>query len=218
MIREHLVVYNDYIPGSLPVYTGVQHMPTLGQADQLGFHAVLDNAVTAGQLTVAIEHSTDGINWAQKNATPEINSVSILTSDTTSIYGGEAYPTLQSLEFVRLRIAIANGRGANLRLYATLRDRGKGSFVGCACHGDEHEGHESHQHAGNHEQRVRELMATRPHAALDDLARRVAEGPAGEAPQERLKRALAAMPEGERAAAMHFLAQVGTLEAHAREA
>lgn len=219
MIRDHLLVYDDYIPSSLPVYTGVQHMPTLGQADQLGLHAVLDNAVTAAQLTIAIEHSTDGINWAPKSSTPEINSVSVVTLDTTSVYAGEPHPAPQSLEFVRLRITIVNNRGVNLRLYATLRDRGKGAFVGCGCHDDddaEHDAHE-HQHGDDHGRQVRELTETRPHAALEELSRRVAAGSAGEPLQERMKSALASMPEHQRVAAVQFLAQVGSLDTHPRE-
>jgi hypothetical protein len=160
-------------------------------------------------------------NSVAKRDLHPINSIGVLTTGTASIYGGELYPTLQSLEFVRVRISIVSGRGVNLRLYATLRDRGKGSFVGCACHDDEAE-HEPQEHPphgrGDHERRVRELMATRPHAAIDELARRAAEGPRGEPLQSRLKKALASMPEQDRAEAVRFLTQVGALEAHARGA
>lgn len=225
VIRDHILVYDDYIPDGLPVYTGVQHTITLGQADQLGLFSVVDNAMAAGQLTVAIEHSTDGINWTQKSATPVINSVGISSPGTTSVYAGELYPVPQSLEFVRLRISILNNRGAHMRLYATLRDRGKGSFTGCGCDGaneagHDHDGH-GHEDAGlpraeDHREHLRTLIRSRPHAALDALARCLAAEPAGGALQDRLKAALVAMPERERGEAAHYLSQVAAVEAMER--
>lgn len=220
MIRDHLLVYDDYLYYGPPVYTGVQHMQVLGRADQLGLHAVVDNVTLRGELAVAIEHSTDGINWTQKSATPEISSFTYAVA--SSMYAGEAYPARQSLEYVRLQILLKAGREVGLRVYATLRDRGKGPFPGCGCHGDE---------AGpapvlmqpppppreeSHRRELRALVASRPHAALDVLARRLAEVPARTGLNDRLQTALAAMPARPREAAARYLVHVAALEAQER--
>src|SRR4051812_22677603 len=137
MIRFQALVFSDYIPGSAPVYTGVQHMKALAQGDQIGLFAVCDQAAIGGAFTAAIEHSTDGRNWSPKSATPEINGVTIGANQATPVYGGEGYPTSHSLEFVRVRLSVALGRGARVRLYAAVRDRTTGRYASCGCAGDE---------------------------------------------------------------------------------
>lgn len=217
MIRHHALVFDDYISGSTPVYTGVPHMRALAGGDQIGLHAVLDNAGAACSVTVAIEHSTDGMNWSQKNTTAEISAVAVSTSSVTSVYGGETFPALQSLEFVRLQITITNGRGVHLKLYASVRDRTKGGFSVCECA----DGEQPTRRAGAHgapspREEVEAILANRPHHGLVELRRRLDEAPVDTPLRERMVDALAAMGEQERAELARFLGQVDRISPEAR--
>jgi len=68
MLRHHAIVFDDYITPNVPAYTGVQHAQMLATGDQLGLQAILALDAGGGAFTAAIEHSTDGVNWQQKNA------------------------------------------------------------------------------------------------------------------------------------------------------
>jgi len=106
---------------------------------KIGLFAICDQAPTGGDLTAAIEHSTDGMNWCQKSATPEINGAAITMNQVTALYGGEVYPTAHSLEYVRVRLSVASGRGVRVRLYASVRDRVTGRYAACGCPGERSE-------------------------------------------------------------------------------
>ena len=143
MIRHHVLVYDGFVTPGVAAYTGVQHADALALGDQVGLQAIVDRGA-GGSFTAAIEHSGDGIAWTQKNPTPEIDAAPIFAGKPTSLYGGEVYPTRQSLAYVRIRIEVTppspGGRTrvapTRVRLHAVVRDRGKGRYASCGCTGE----------------------------------------------------------------------------------
>jgi hypothetical protein len=217
MIRFHELVFDDYIPGNTPVYTGVQHMRLLGRGDQLGLHAILDEAAVACSITVAIEHSVDGINWSPKNSTAEITAVAVSTTDTTSIYGGETFPGKQSCEFVRLRLTVTNGRGVHVRVYATARDRAKGGFSLCDCADEESPKPRQQVHwAAKPLEEAAAVLSTQPHRALMELRRKLEDAPVDASQQERIASAFMALSAPERAEVGQFLGRMSQISPAAR--
>ena len=80
-----------------------------------------DQVTTAGTLTVRIQHSGDGLNCVNKNASAEVNGVAINPSATNTAYGSDAGAT-PSLGFVRLALTLTTSTSAHVKLWVTGRD------------------------------------------------------------------------------------------------
>lgn len=115
-------VFDDLVsPGATTFYTSSTTQQALGDYDQLAIQAVIDNVDVAGTFTLSIQHSADGENWVNKNATPEINAKAIATAAVTNIVGADTGAT-PTLGFVRFAFSIATASRAHVKLYATLRN------------------------------------------------------------------------------------------------
>lgn len=216
MLRYHELVYEGYINHGETTYTSVEHAKALALGDQMGLHAIVDHC-TGGHFTAAIEHSADGIGWVQKNATPEIDAVALRAGRYASVYGGEAAPTLPSMDFVRVRLSMTGARSpARVRLHAVLRERGKGRYSTCGCKRCEAAEHrDDGAHADNH---VRRLHASRPHASMAELEKQLFALPMSLEPRERLRRALGALGRRERLEVLGFLQRAARASTASRRA
>jgi len=127
------VVFDETInaEGGLSLYTGLLHTDFLREAQQLGLQAIFMSSATSGNCTinVNIEHSADGRNWLNKNTSPELSGMIILTPGVGewSVVGGESWPPSPRLRFIRLAISVTTGRvsppAVRLRILATARSR-----------------------------------------------------------------------------------------------
>lgn len=132
-------VFDDFVYGTTSVYSPAQFAEVLGKSDQLSIQAVVERASLRTTLTVAIEHSQDGINWAAKNTSPEIDAQA-LGSGTTTLGGADA-GTYPSNGLIRLRVSLGSAASpsAYVRVYVTGRDKAK-KYLTCACPEDTSKG------------------------------------------------------------------------------
>lgn len=115
-------VFDDFVPGTNPVYTSEEWNDALGQPNKLAIQAVADQVTGTASLTVAIEHSCDQRNWLQKPGTAPINSESIPAAATTPVFGSDA-GTVQNLGYVRLKISLTGTTpAAHVRIHVCGRD------------------------------------------------------------------------------------------------
>lgn len=122
----NILVHDDVIATANPprtVYSRPDFNDKLGSVDMLGLFAVTDQVATNGTITVAIEHSADGLNWTAKTpGTPEINAATI-QQDTTNLAYGSDGGSSPSLGLVRLSVTIATSTSAHVKLWVTGRDQ-----------------------------------------------------------------------------------------------
>jgi len=120
--KAHLLVFDDFVTNTT-VYTRPELNEQLGMYDKIAIQAIVDQVTTAGTITVRVQHSADGINWTDKNATAEINGASISANATNKAFGSDAGAT-PTLGQVRLSIALTTTVQAHVKLWVTLRDEG----------------------------------------------------------------------------------------------
>lgn len=122
MRKFNILAFDDFISGAgTTVYTRPELFEKLAEVDKLALFPVTDQVTTAGTLTVRIQHSGDGLNWVNKNATAEVNGVAINPSATNTAYGSDAGAT-PSLGFVRLALTLTTSTSAHVKLWVTGRD------------------------------------------------------------------------------------------------
>src|SRR5262249_51082315 len=117
---------DEYFPSgqNATLYTPAHATRPLSQYDQLAIQVVADHvAGPTPQLTLSIEHSTDGLSWVTRSATPEINNVTLSTSSFTVLTASDA-GTKPRLALTRFKLVLT-GAGApasgRVRLYVTAR-------------------------------------------------------------------------------------------------
>ena len=123
MLAYNLLVFDELIKDTGNYYTSTALASRLGNADELCLFARTTHVSgTSPTLTVEIEHSPNGQDWAP-TWTPQVSALPI---SNEGAYAGQLLlfdPAL--LAHVRLRIALGGTSPAcRLKLYATGRSRG----------------------------------------------------------------------------------------------
>lgn len=123
-------VFDEYINGTATTwYTSSAHNDLLGSADDLLIQAVPDQVSytgTAATLTLAVEHSCNGLDWLAVAAapfptTPEINGVQI--TNETGMLGVRTMWMPPLLSFIRFRITLGGGTASACRLKVWVTGR-----------------------------------------------------------------------------------------------
>jgi hypothetical protein len=225
MLRYDALVYDGFVTPGVTTYTGVQHAKDLALGDQMGLQAIVDFGA-GGSFTAAIEHSGNGVDWVQKNTTPEINAAPITAGTFTSLYGGEAYPPKQSLELVRIRLDVTPPYTSGppivaptrVRLRVVLRERGKGRYSSCGCGGGKAPAPSVRdEDRARLRERAQQLLASRPHASMAELEKRLLSLPMALEPEERLRRAVDMLEQRERLEVLGFLQRAAAAEQVAQQ-
>lgn len=123
------LVFEGYVSGTADVYSDSAHDALLGMADQLSIGGYTAQCTgTTPTLTVQVEQSFDNVRWQNRNATPEINTTSLVTTGETTFQGQDGNPTARpTLAYARLRIRLGGTTpAAQVRIWATGRDRSEG--------------------------------------------------------------------------------------------
>lgn len=133
MHQGTIVVFDEMVnaEGGLVMYTSLEHTDFLSDAHQLGLQAIFFTSEIRGALVldVRIQQSADGRNWLDKNTSPELSGIVTVTSGVGewSLIGGESWPALPRLRFVRLAITMTtrylSPPATRLQLLATARSR-----------------------------------------------------------------------------------------------
>jgi hypothetical protein len=120
------LVFDGYVSGTGAVYTDRVHDALLGSSDQLTISGYSGQVTgTNPTVTCQVEGSFDQQRWQNRNATAEVNAVSLSTSGETNFQGQDGAPTARpTLAFARLRIVMGGGGtpSAQLRIWVTGRD------------------------------------------------------------------------------------------------
>jgi len=134
MRRMNITVFDEFltgvVAGTTPAVTTSQELNArLGQFDQLGLFAVVDNTASTAGLFAFIEHSGDGRNWIQKNAIWEIEGTNNtkngwFTANVTTPLWGFDPGTNPTLGFARIRVYFSASLSAHVRIHVTGRDMG----------------------------------------------------------------------------------------------
>jgi len=126
MRKMNLLAFNDFVMGTTAVYTPAELNAQLAVYDNVSFQSVSDQVSgTTPTLTVQIEHSGDNRNFHTKNATAEINGVSLSATATTVTFGYDtSATTIPLLSNVRLKISLAGTAPvAHVKIHLTGRDQ-----------------------------------------------------------------------------------------------
>ncbi len=120
----HILAFDNLIQGTTVIYTDPLLARQLASADQTRMLVVADQVSgTTPAVTVQTEESGDGINWANKLGTAEINGVTLATSGTTVASGSDTGSTGSSV-MTRMRIQLSGSSpAARIRLWLTGRGR-----------------------------------------------------------------------------------------------
>lgn len=131
MKKYAVVAMDEIIQGAATdFYTAASMNPVLGSADKFVAHVVVDNVSANGNITVQVEHSSDGRNWVPKNVnggTPpttvaEINAVGITAgvtnSDVRFTFSSDGSDTAPRplLPLVRLRVRLTTTVTAHVKI------------------------------------------------------------------------------------------------------
>lgn len=123
------LVFDEQLSSSGPHYTSQELSELLGRYDQVAIQAIVDKADTSGSLTVHLQHSADGRNFADKNASAEISGVGggpgfgTVMTNVTNICTGSDTGNIPSLGYVRLSISLVTTTAAHVKIHLTLRDQ-----------------------------------------------------------------------------------------------
>ena len=124
-MRKYMkTVLNDFVVGTTVVYTDTGNNDSLGSADKIAMHVVIDQVSgTSPTLTLALEHSCDGRNWVAKNvAGADIIGQTLSASTTNSFFASDA-GTTPFMGFVRIRVALGGTSPvAHVKVHLTGRD------------------------------------------------------------------------------------------------
>ncbi|APR86496.1 Hypothetical protein A7982_11848 [Minicystis rosea] len=123
MRRYMMTAMDEFVVSTTAVYTSQDHNQKLGSTDQLAIQVIADQiSGTSPTLTLQIEHSADGRNWASKAVTPEINVQALSSASTNVFYASDAGAT-PTLSFVRFKITLGGTSPvAHLKVNVTGRD------------------------------------------------------------------------------------------------
>lgn len=119
----HELVYDDYVSDVDPTYSDPAFDARLGAAERLALVVVADEVSgTAPAVTLGLEHSGDGENWVAKGGGAAVKAVALVAGQASAqCVGGGDYGGAPALGFVRLKLAMASGSAARLRVWVTGR-------------------------------------------------------------------------------------------------
>jgi len=127
--RFNILVFNEFQYGTTNTYSSDVRAALLGAFDHLSLFVVADQVGgPAPTLTIQIEVSSDGRNWASNQPTAEINGVA-LTAAVTNVISAAATGLVRAhAALLRLRIALSSvgaPPSAQLKIYVCGRDKAK---------------------------------------------------------------------------------------------
>ncbi len=120
----HILVFDDAIEGTSPVYTSPIHDAMLGLSDSLSIYGVAAQTTgTTPTITVQVEDGPDERRWRNRNGTAEVNAISLSATAETVFVGNDGNPAgATRLGFARLRIQLAGGSPiARVKIWITGR-------------------------------------------------------------------------------------------------
>ncbi|HKY37237.1 MAG TPA: hypothetical protein VJN18_14940 [Polyangiaceae bacterium] len=122
MRRFHVLLHDDRIEGTSPLYSDPSHNALLGSVEALCIYSAAENASgTTPTLTVQVEESGNQVYWRNKAGTAEINSVTLSTAARTVAVGRDN-GSVPSLGFLRLRVQLGGANPkARVRIWVTGR-------------------------------------------------------------------------------------------------
>jgi hypothetical protein len=134
MRRDCIKVYDDYLyaatGASTTKYSSIAHMEALAECDPMVLQIVMEVGAlgvgVTGTIEAHIEHSGDGMNFVQKNATSEIPSFTVNASTIAAPSGGESLPNHANHEYVRIAITLTATTApacGMIKVYAMGRSR-----------------------------------------------------------------------------------------------
>ena len=110
------LLFDDTITGNATAYTDAPFNELLGSADHLTFQLIADDAAgSAPTIKAALQHSSDGQRWADKNTNPEVPRTAL--GPVTNVLKGADNSGNSSL--ARGRVAITTS-GTTTSVHAKL--------------------------------------------------------------------------------------------------
>lgn len=120
----HLLVFDDVVAGTTATYTPPELDALLGSVDSLSFCVSASQvAGTSPTLTVQVEQGPDRIRWEDRNATAEVNGVSLSASADNVESANDGNPAgATRLGYARLRIQLGGtSPEAQIKVWVTGR-------------------------------------------------------------------------------------------------
>lgn len=128
------LVFDEVLFGPGVAYTGQEMNGLLAVQDQMAIQVIVDNvqlSVAGGPPTVSVwlQTSGNGENWATKNLVPEVQSFFILEGQTNvSPYSADS-GVLPTLRYARFKVAVESSvvgqtLTAHIKILVTCRDLG----------------------------------------------------------------------------------------------
>lgn len=117
-MNNAILVFDETV-GTGNVYSEPRFNTLLAAGDKYALHVVASATTSAGSVTVQLEHSSDERNWSSKNATAEVNAVSLSTTAQTSTLGQDT-GSVVGMANGRLRVALSAGI-ARVKIWAVGR-------------------------------------------------------------------------------------------------
>jgi hypothetical protein len=123
MRKFNMLVLDEFISvTSTYVYTRTELNDVIAQVDKIGVQLIGDQASGSFNVTARLQHSADGINWINKNGSPEVTLA--VSSNTTATAAGADAGTTPSLGLVRIAFQISAAGQVHVKAWVTGRDDG----------------------------------------------------------------------------------------------
>lgn len=105
MRRANLIAFDDYVMDATPQYSTTELNNALGEFGAWNLQAVVDDPRNVDSITLQLETSADGRNWAPKNAQPEVSGT--VGGGTTTVLQGRDPGTIGAgMALVRLKLSL----------------------------------------------------------------------------------------------------------------
>lgn len=118
--RMPAVLVFDETVGTNSVCSHPQFNALLGMYDKYAFQVSAGPISSAGNLSVRLQHSSDELNWGNKNTNAEINNVALSTTQVSSLSGSDSGSTV-GMGAGRLVLSCSAGN-ARVKVWAVGRD------------------------------------------------------------------------------------------------
>lgn len=123
MPRARLLVFDDFVHGTNPVYSSAFFNLALGEMECIALEAEVQAYADLSSVTVQVETSADGLSWKPKNGAADISQGSVAQGYPAVLFGSDTGAVIAAA-MARVKITLGGAApSAYVRVWATASPR-----------------------------------------------------------------------------------------------